>query len=164
MSKEIEMYLEKNHLSYNSAIRNNVGELVGIGDLIDQNTKPLIDEIAELRKALNQIQDYQMDFVELARTTTVYKIAESALNKLKASKSESTTNELELSVRIRQYIEKTHESDITPESLTKVFLDNYKPKLEANEVLIDVDKILAKISENKKIQKFKFYFPSGYNL
>ena len=100
----------------------------------------MIDEIAELRKALNQIQDYQMDFVELARTTTVYKIAESALNKLKASKSESTTNELELSVRIRQYIEKTHESDITPESLTKVFLDNYKPKLEANEVLIDVDK------------------------
>ena len=89
MSKEIEMYLEKNHLSYNSAIRNNVGELVGIGDLIDQNTKPLLDEIAELRKALNQIQDYQMDFVELARTTTVYKIAESALNKLKASKSEA---------------------------------------------------------------------------
>ena len=89
MSKEIEMYLEKNHLSYNSAIRNNVGELVGIGDLIDQNTKPLLDEIAELRKALNQIQDYQMDFVELARTTTVYKIAESAVNKLKASKSEA---------------------------------------------------------------------------
>ncbi len=55
----------------------------------DQNTKPLLDEIAELRKALNQIQDYQMDFVELARTTTVYKIAESALNKLKASKSEA---------------------------------------------------------------------------
>lgn len=88
-----------------------------IKEYSDQNTKPLIDEIAELknqvsncnrmighleeisinkqteiaelRKALNQIQDYQMDFVELARTTTVYKIAESALNKLKASKQEA---------------------------------------------------------------------------
>ena len=87
MSKEIEMYLEKNHLSYNSAIRNNVGELVGIGDLIDQNTKPLLDEIAELRKTGLESIKIAEDLSDLKKKYESR--VEELQAKLKASKSEA---------------------------------------------------------------------------
>ncbi len=92
----------------------------------DQNTKPLIDEIAELIKEVEYQKSGYITLKEYLKTDDILGAITKLKSELKASKSEATTNELELSVRIRQYIEKTHESDITPESLVKVFLDNYK--------------------------------------
>lgn len=90
MSKEIEMYLEKNHLSYNSAIRNNVGELVGIGDLIDQNTKPLIDEITTLESQFEQSDKMYSDLLAKKDDFKLkWENAENEIAKLKASKSEA---------------------------------------------------------------------------
>jgi hypothetical protein len=90
MSKEIEMYLEKNHLSYNSAIRNNVGELVGIGDLIDQNTKPLLDEITTLESQFEQSDKMYSDLLAKKDDFKLkWENAENEIAKLKASKSEA---------------------------------------------------------------------------
>lgn len=47
---EIEKYLNDNHLSYNNAVRNDLGELVGIGDLIYNKTKELQERVDELEK------------------------------------------------------------------------------------------------------------------
>ena len=95
-------------------------------DAMQEYTKPLIDEIAELRKEVEYQKSGYITLKEYLKTDDILGAITKLKSELKASKSEATTNELELSVRIRQYIEKTHESDITPESLVKVFLDNYK--------------------------------------
>ena len=42
----------------------------------------------EIEELLDEIMEYQMSHVELARTTVPYKLAEKALNKLRESKAE----------------------------------------------------------------------------
>ena len=108
-----------------------------------ENTTPLIEKISSLeaslldvtRKSCARVDELKDEIADLKSQLLIseQKVKLNYNCAIESSKSEATTNELELSVRIRQYIEKTHESDITPESLTKVFLDNYKPKSEANE-------------------------------
>lgn len=127
----VQEILDKNYSKFMGSNEAEIHSCYDIAEFFYNLSKPLIAEIAELKVKYEDIRVLNVDLLEDVATLE---------KQLKASKSEATTNELELSVRIRQYIEKTHESDITPESLTKVFLDNYKPKLEANEVLIDVDK------------------------
>ena len=84
-------------------------------DAMQEYTKPLIDEIAELRKEVEYQKSGYVTLKEYLKTDDILGAIAKLKSELKASKSEATTNELELSVRIRQYIEKTHESDITPE-------------------------------------------------
>jgi len=51
MSKEIEKYLEQNNIAYNRAIKNDLGEYISIGDLINNYTKALLDKIEVLEMA-----------------------------------------------------------------------------------------------------------------
>jgi hypothetical protein len=60
MDKEIETYLESNHLSYYSALRNNVGSLVSVGDLINNYTKHLTEQLAEY-KGIAQTESVRAD-------------------------------------------------------------------------------------------------------
>lgn len=50
--EEIEKYLNDNHLSYNNAVRNDLGELIAIGDLVYNKTKELQERVEELNASL----------------------------------------------------------------------------------------------------------------
>jgi len=124
MKTDIEDYLKENHLSYNSAIRNDVGELLGIGDLIYKQNQSLNEQLEETRQT-------GLDSIKIAEDL-------SALKK----KYEARVEELQ-----EQLANSESQHTITLEKLRFV---TYKSKSEANEaaygyIAIHNDKIISGI-------------------
>lgn len=75
MKAKIEKYLEENNLAYARAIRTELGEYVSIGDLIDNYTKELQEQLAEKTEALANSENAMLNLIKY-KNEVVEKLAE----------------------------------------------------------------------------------------